>query len=71
MINFTSVYAPPEEDNPEFFLRAKEKINTTECDYGILPGDINSTLDFKYDIFGYTFFAYLLRMSKYNLRIRS
>ena len=53
-INFTSVYTPPEEDNPEFFLNANEEHDTMEGDYGLLYGDFNTTLDPKHDRFGYT-----------------
>ena len=52
-INFTSVYAPPEEDNPDFFLKTKGELDTMEGDLGILCGDFNTTLDPKNDRYGY------------------
>ena len=48
------MYAPPEEDNPEFFLKAKEELDTMEGDFRIMGGDFNMTLDSKKDRFGYT-----------------
>ena len=53
-VNFTTVYAPPEDDNPEFFLKAKEEFDSIEGDLGIICGDFNTTLDINKDRFGYT-----------------
>ena len=35
-INFTSVYAPPECDDPEFFLKTKEALNDFDGDLGLI-----------------------------------
>ena len=51
-VNFTTVYAPPEEDIPDFFLKAKEEFDSIEGDHGIICGDFNTTLDINNDRFG-------------------
>ena len=53
-INFTSVYAPPESDDPEFFLKTKEVLDKQEGDLGLICGDFNTTVDIKNDRCGYT-----------------
>ena len=46
--------APSEDDNPDFFLKAKKEFDSTEGDLVIICGDFNTTLDVKIDRFGYT-----------------
>ena len=53
-INFVSVYAPPEGDNPDFFLTSKTKLEAMEGDLGLICGDFNTTLNPVIDQYGYT-----------------
>ena len=53
-INFTSVYALPENDNLEFFLITKEALDEMEGDLGLICGDFNTTLNIKDERYGYT-----------------
>ena len=53
-INFTTMYAPADEDNPNFMLKAKQALNNMEEDPGLICGDFTTTLDAKYNRFGYT-----------------
>ena len=47
-------YAPPDIDDPEFLLEAKSCLDNMSGDYGLICGDLNTTLDPKWDRFGYT-----------------
>ena len=53
-VNFTTMYAPSDEDNPHFMLKAKAEFDKLDGDLGLICGDYNTTLDAKYDRFGYT-----------------
>ena len=53
-VNVVACYAPPEMDDPEFLLEAKSCLNNMPGDYGLICGDLNTTLDPKWDRFGYT-----------------
>ena len=44
-INVVAIYAPPERDDPNFFLEAKAALDSMEGDNGILLGDYNTTID--------------------------
>ena len=51
--NFTTVYAPPDDDNPYLFLKAKGEHDSMDSDLGMICGDFNTTLDLKEERFGY------------------
>ena len=53
-VNFTTMYAPSDEDNPHFMLKAKTELDKLDGHLGLMCGDFNTTLDAKYDRFGYT-----------------
>ena len=53
-VNFTTMYAPSDEDNPHFMLKAKQEFDKLEGDLGLICGDFNTTLNAKYYRFGYT-----------------
>ena len=53
-VNIVSCYAPPDIDDPSFLLEAKTSLDSMEGDYGLICGDPNTTLDIKWDHFGYT-----------------
>ena len=53
-VNVVACYAPPEMDDPEFLLEAKSCLNNMPGDYGLICGDLNTTLDPKWDRYGYT-----------------
>ena len=46
-INFTTIYTPHDDDNPEFMLQSKSTLDSMEGEYGVLCGDFNTTLDPK------------------------
>ena len=47
------MYAPPEDDNLEFFLN-QEALDNMEGDLGLICGDFKTTLNIKDNRFGYT-----------------
>ena len=53
-VNIVSAYAPPDMDDPNFLLEAKASLDSMDGDYGLICGDLNTTLDLKWDRFGYT-----------------
>ena len=53
-VNVVSCYAPPDIDDPSFLLEAKASLDSMDGDYGLICGDLNTTLDLKWDRFGYT-----------------
>ena len=52
-INFTTMYAPPDDNNPNFMLNGKQALDNMEGDLGLICGDYSSTLDAEYNRFGY------------------
>ena len=44
-INFTTMFAPHDDDNAEFMLQSKTALDTMEGDYVVLCEDFNTTLD--------------------------
>ena len=48
------MYAPADDDNPNFMLKAKQALDNMEGDLGLICEDFNTTLGAKYDRFCYT-----------------
>ena len=53
-MNIVSCYAPPDIDDPSFLLEAKSSLDSMDGDYRLICGDFNTTIDPKWDRFGYT-----------------
>ena len=53
-VNIVSCYAPPDIDDPSFLLEAKTSLDSMNGDYGLICDNLNTTLDPKWDHFGYT-----------------
>ena len=52
-INFSTLYAPHNDDNPDFMLQSKINLDLMEGDYGIICGDFITTLDPNHVCLGY------------------
>ena len=48
------MYAPVDEDNPNFMLKPKQALDNIEEDLGLICGDFNTALGTEYNKFGYT-----------------
>ncbi len=53
-VNFVACYNPPDVDDPSFLLEAKSSLDSMQGDLGLILGDLNTTLDPKWDRYGYT-----------------
>ena len=49
-----AIYAPSDKDNPKFLLNIREELEKSSCEFNLITGDINTSMDFKEDTFGYT-----------------
>ena len=53
-VNVVACYAPPDIDDPSFLLEAKVSLDSMDGDYGLICGDLNTTIDPQWDRYGYT-----------------
>ena len=49
-----AIYASSNKDDPEFLLNIREELEKSFCEFNLITGDFNTSMDFKEDTFGYT-----------------
>ena len=53
-VNFTTMYAQVDQENPNFMLKATQAFDNLKGDLGLICGNFNKTLVTKFDRFGYS-----------------